>query len=172
MVKVPVEVAVEVASSSHLFTSFAFYSFSNKPVMSCLWLPRATTPGNNLPPRLVLRTRVPPPSPCYEPRVDQVLSWWFLHATPGACLVTSSSWTIPAASMELISIGSLLIRKLTLFSSCTHVSSGILLCMHLFAMCASFCNVFIFHVNLNCMYSCISMNLTCFCNTLCHRVIK
>ena len=32
-VKVPVEVAVEVASSSLLFTSFAFYSFSNKPVL-------------------------------------------------------------------------------------------------------------------------------------------
>ena len=32
-VKVPVEVAVEVASSSLLFTSFALYSFSNKPVL-------------------------------------------------------------------------------------------------------------------------------------------
>ena len=32
-VKVPVEVAVEVASSSLLFTYFAFYSFSNKPVL-------------------------------------------------------------------------------------------------------------------------------------------
>ena len=32
-VKVPVEVAVEVASSSLLFTSFVFYSFSSKRVL-------------------------------------------------------------------------------------------------------------------------------------------